>query len=76
MAPRATSIPYGHKLAPLTDEQKALFCDPQTSGGLLIAVRPEQAATLEHLLSGAGVYAGCIGELVPATGDTLIEVRA
>lgn len=67
---------YGHKLAPLTDEQKALFCDPQTSGGLLIAVRPQQATTLENLLSSAGVYAGCIGELVPATGDTLIEVRA
>lgn len=67
---------YGHKLAPLTDEQKALFCDPQTSGGLLIAVRPQQAATLEALLQAAGLQSGCIGELVPAIGDTLIEVRA
>ena len=32
---------YGHKVAPMTDEQKHLFCDPQTSGGLLVAVTPE-----------------------------------
>ncbi len=67
---------YGHKLAPLTDEQKALFCDPQTSGGLLIAVRPEQAVALETLLQAAGVNSGCIGELVPASGGPFIEVRA
>ena len=29
---------YGHKVSPMTDEQKHLFCDPQTSGGLLVAV--------------------------------------
>ena len=32
---------YGHKISPLTDSQRALLCDPQTSGGLLIAVTPE-----------------------------------
>jgi len=32
---------YGHKVAPMTAEQKHLFCDPQTSGGLLVAVTPE-----------------------------------
>ncbi|PRY06035.1 selenophosphate synthase [Pontibacter ummariensis] len=31
---------YGHKVAELTDDQKHLLCDPQTSGGLLIAVDP------------------------------------
>jgi selenide, water dikinase len=31
---------YGHKLADLTPDQKHLLCDPQTSGGLLIAVDP------------------------------------
>lgn len=28
---------YGHLISPLSDEQKAILCDPQTSGGLLIA---------------------------------------
>jgi selenide, water dikinase len=32
---------YGHKIAPMTDYQKHLLCDPQTSGGLLVAVLPE-----------------------------------
>ena len=32
---------YGHKISPLTDSQRALLCDPQTSGGLLVAVTPE-----------------------------------
>jgi selenide,water dikinase len=31
---------YGHKVGPLTDEQKLVLCDPQTSGGLLVAVDP------------------------------------
>lgn len=31
---------YGHKVSPLTDPQKAILCDPQTSGGLLISVDP------------------------------------
>jgi selenide,water dikinase len=29
---------YGHHIGPITDLQKALLCDPQTSGGLMVAV--------------------------------------
>ena len=32
---------YGHKISSLTDAQRALLCDPQTSGGLLVAVTPD-----------------------------------
>jgi selenide, water dikinase len=32
---------YGHKIEELTSDQKHLLCDPQTSGGLLVAVAPE-----------------------------------
>ena len=31
---------YGHKISPITEDQKVLLCDPQTSGGLLVAVDP------------------------------------
>ena len=41
---------YGHKLADMTEEQQALLCDPQTSGGLLIAVTPDAADALEQTL--------------------------
>lgn len=33
---------YGHKVAPLPDRQRFLLCDPQTSGGLLVAVEAEK----------------------------------
>lgn len=40
---------YGHKLAPMTETQRQLLCDPQTSGGLLVAVLPEaETEFLEH----------------------------
>ena len=66
---------YGDKLAPLTDEQRALFCDPQTSGGLLIAVQPEHAAALEKVLMDGGVYTQSIGQLIAARDDYRIEVQ-
>jgi len=31
---------YGHKVGPMTNDQRAVLCDPQTSGGLLVAVDP------------------------------------
>ncbi len=31
---------YGYKVGPMAEEQKAVLCDPQTSGGLLVAVDP------------------------------------
>ena len=33
---------YGHKISELTDYQRAILCDPQTSGGLLVAVDPAE----------------------------------
>ncbi len=32
---------YGHQISPITEEQKAILCDPQTSGGLLVVVQKE-----------------------------------
>ena len=55
---------YGDKLAPMAEEQRNLLCDPQTSGGLLIAVEPDSEEELAALLSREGLYAQPIGELV------------
>jgi len=33
---------YGHRVGPLTDDQRLVLCDPQTSGGLLVCVDPER----------------------------------
>jgi selenide,water dikinase len=32
---------YGSKVSPMTNLQRLILCDPQTSGGLLVAVEPE-----------------------------------
>lgn len=65
---------YGHQLAPMSEWLQQLLCDPQTSGGLLIAVRPEAAAALEDLLAGQSLHANCIGELQPRDGSALVRV--
>ncbi len=54
---------YGDKLAPMAERLQQLLCDPQTSGGLLIAVRPDQAPTLEALLVEQGLNVQSIGQL-------------
>ncbi|MFH2056493.1 MAG: selenide, water dikinase SelD, partial [bacterium] len=53
---------------------KLLLCDAQTSGGLLIAVKTEQADQLLHALHERGVTdAALVGEIV-AAGTGMIEV--
>jgi selenide,water dikinase len=41
-----------------------IFCDPQTSGGLLIAVREDIRNQVEELLAEDGSMVSCIGRLV------------
>jgi selenide,water dikinase len=58
-----------------TDAQsRTLLCDPQTSGGLLLAVEPESAEQVSHLLREAGCCYQPIGELGQADGDSGIQV--
>lgn len=59
---------YGHKLAEMPENVRNLLCDPQTSGGLLVAVAPEQAQQIESLLEQAGLNSEPIGRLTAATG--------
>jgi selenide, water dikinase len=53
---------------------KVLF-DAQTSGGLLIAVRPEKAEALLEGLRSRGVSGARIGKIVEATGGVKVVVR-
>jgi len=50
--------------AALTDLDRLLLCDPQTSGGLLFAVPSATAGDLLDRLSAAGVAAAEVGEFV------------
>ena len=52
--------------------EEVLF-DPQTSGGLLLAVDPAEAGALEQELQAAGLPAKIVGEIIPRT-ETEITV--
>lgn len=56
---------YGHKIGALTEEQKAILCDPQTSGGLLVAVEPNSVQTVIEIAKDAGIDLYEVGELKP-----------
>jgi selenide, water dikinase len=47
---------YGHKIGEVTEAQKMLLSDPQTSGGLLIAVDPTAVEELQRMVSSLPVY--------------------
>ncbi len=49
-------------------ESTILLYDPQTSGGLLIAISPEHTATAEDTLMSAGVMAARIGRVQEPSG--------
>ena len=67
---------YGHRLGEMTEQQKALLCDPQTSGGLLLAVAPDAEAEVKELAKQHGIELNAIGELAAAAADeaVLIEI--
>jgi len=49
----------------ISEEVKTILFDPQTAGGLLISVAPEDAAELTRALNAAGVRGSEIGEVLP-----------
>ena len=59
---------YGEKIAPITQEQQNLLCDPQTSGGLLIAVSPEGEAEFLAVAAELGLNLAPIGRLIERQG--------
>jgi selenide,water dikinase len=48
---------YGHKIGPVTDAQRSILADPQTSGGLLVAVTEQDGPSFEELLRHSGLPA-------------------
>jgi selenide,water dikinase len=57
----------------VSEEFRALFFDPQTSGGLLVAIAPESADSALAALERYSVPARAIGEIIPRRSP-LIEI--
>lgn len=66
---------YGHKAEALDGGRKTLLCDPQTSGGLLVAVAPDGEDAVRHVLREAGIEAHRIGELTARTQGPWVRLR-
>ncbi|MGD8569337.1 MAG: selenide, water dikinase SelD [Gammaproteobacteria bacterium] len=54
---------YGHKLGPMSDVQQQILCDPQTSGGLLVAITPDNEESFLTIARQQGLELQPIGEL-------------
>lgn len=60
---------YGHKIKLVDERQKLVLADPQTSGGLLVAVLPQHADKFEKLLTQHNCSAQPFGKLVKPNGQ-------
>jgi len=71
---------YGHKLGAMSKLSQEIFCDPQTSGGLLIAVSPEDEHEFLEIAAKHQIdciTSGPIGTLStfdPNISDTYIKI--
>ncbi|MCK3655886.1 selenide,water dikinase SelD [Pasteurellaceae bacterium Macca] len=54
---------YGHLISPMSEAQRAILCDPQTSGGLLIAVKPEGVEKVQQLAHDKDIALYPVGRL-------------
>jgi len=66
---------YGHKIGAITDEQRYILADPQTSGGLLVAVEEDSCEAFEQLLNELSLNAASFGRLEKQDGGPLITIK-
>ena len=66
---------YGHRIGPMLEGKRQLLCDPQTSGGLLVAVAPGGEEEFLMTTREAGMDLHPIGRLKEYTPAPLIEVK-
>jgi selenide, water dikinase len=65
---------YGSKISTIDEVQRSILADPQTSGGLLIAVDSERTAEFEAIAAGQGFRLKPFGTLVQP-GSVVVQVR-
>ncbi len=66
---------YGHKIGEISDEQWSILADPQTSGGLLIAVNKDKTQEVVDLLKTNGLEQFIIPiGYMKSTSNKVVEV--
>jgi selenide,water dikinase len=67
---------YGHKIGKITDYQKFILADPQTSGGLLIAIEEDKQEEFDNWLQAKEQHLESFGYLTKhISGEPYIEVK-
>jgi selenide,water dikinase len=64
---------YGHKISKITDQQKSILCDPQTSGGLLLVVSKDSSAEFKSVCKQHDLVLESFG-VIEEKGVNVIEV--
>lgn len=64
---------YGHKISEITEKQKQILCDPQTSGGLMVAVEETGIEKFEEFMNNNGFDLTSFGRLTERQ-ENLIRV--
>ncbi|MDD3475993.1 MAG: selenide, water dikinase SelD [Sulfurimonas sp.] len=70
---RKNFMSYGHKISAMSDEQKEILCDAQTSGGLLVFVKKSGVEEFYKSAKEFGLNLEPIGETT-TKGEHVIEV--
>ncbi|MFM7858746.1 MAG: AIR synthase-related protein, partial [Flammeovirgaceae bacterium] len=65
---------YGSKVSILSETQRSVLADPQTSGGLLVCVDPHYAADFERVAQQLGLSLQSFGKLIKQQ-DKTINIR-
>ncbi len=65
---------YGHKVSQMADDIKCILCDPQTSGGLLVAVEPNGKNAFLNKTRDYGLNLKPFGVLKKKS-ETVVEIR-
>ena len=65
---------YGHAIGEMSDEQRGILCDPQTSGGLLAIVRKDATDEFLKITATAGLQLESIGQ-TRVKGNKRIEIE-
>ncbi len=65
---------YGHVLGDMDEERRQLLCDPQTSGGLLVAVGEDAIDDFLVLTRRQGLALRAIGQLLAEPSGAMIEL--
>jgi selenide,water dikinase len=61
---------YGESISNLSDLEKSIICDPQTSGGLLVTVSKKAMPEFDKLITANNMNLKPIGKIIKTSGNS------